>query len=294
MTIMQLQYFLVICKHGNLSTAAQELYISHQALSKSLHQLENEINQPLFVRSKNGLVLTPIGKILREQALPVVSSFNHLTSTMHKVIGQQISSLNICIFEAGTSFLTFDDILRFQAQYPQYRLEIQEYSFQTCNELLLNGMKDLAITLSPISDAGIINILVNTYERVLIIPKVNPLAKKERVDINNLKDLQFILSMNERDVAKFYSLFESEGLTPDVIQRVPQTYSMFELCSNYGYAGLSSEFSARSLLPRYPDLTKVRFKDNLFPFPVYCSFSSDKSASPILQAFLSFLKISDR
>ena len=51
------------------------------------------------------------------------------------------------------------------------------------------------------SDAGIINILVNTYERVLIIPKVNPLAKKERVDINDLtENVLFIVEHEGKEI----------------------------------------------------------------------------------------------
>lgn len=57
----QIQRFLMIVKHSNLSGAAKELYISQPALSLSLANMEKELGMPLFYRVKNRLVLTPEG-----------------------------------------------------------------------------------------------------------------------------------------------------------------------------------------------------------------------------------------
>ena len=62
----QIQRFLMIVKHSNLSGAAKELYISQPALSLSLANMEKELGMPLFYRVKNRLVLTPEGETLLE------------------------------------------------------------------------------------------------------------------------------------------------------------------------------------------------------------------------------------
>ena len=49
----QIQRFLMIVKHSNLSGAAKELYISQPALSLSLANMEKELGMPLFYRVKN-------------------------------------------------------------------------------------------------------------------------------------------------------------------------------------------------------------------------------------------------
>lgn len=75
MTIQQLKYFLKVCDSGSMAKAAEELFLSHQALSKSIRLLERELSCPLFRRTGTGLVLTEHGKLLRQRAQGMVESF---------------------------------------------------------------------------------------------------------------------------------------------------------------------------------------------------------------------------
>lgn len=61
MRIESLGYFLEVAQSGSLSLAARRLYISHQGLSKSIRQLEQELGVALFEREGNRLRLTAAG-----------------------------------------------------------------------------------------------------------------------------------------------------------------------------------------------------------------------------------------
>ena len=52
---MQLKYFVRACDEGSISKASQELYISKQGLSRSIQSLEEELGQPLLIRTLNGI-----------------------------------------------------------------------------------------------------------------------------------------------------------------------------------------------------------------------------------------------
>jgi DNA-binding transcriptional LysR family regulator len=69
MTFLQIKYFLKVCETGNISSAAQELYISRSALSKAIREMEIEFNTALFDRTKAGLALTAAGEMLYSKAL---------------------------------------------------------------------------------------------------------------------------------------------------------------------------------------------------------------------------------
>lgn len=62
MEIRQLIYFVEVCKQENMSAAAEHLYLTPQALSKSILAMEQELASPLFVRDKGKLSLTKMGK----------------------------------------------------------------------------------------------------------------------------------------------------------------------------------------------------------------------------------------
>ncbi len=68
MRIEQLKYLLVMEKETSLNAAAEKLYISHQALGKSIKALEEEFNIKLIEKSYQGYVFTEDGQKLVEFA----------------------------------------------------------------------------------------------------------------------------------------------------------------------------------------------------------------------------------
>ena len=62
MKLSQLEYFQTICKHCNLTRAAEELHVSQPSLTHVIHDLEQEFGLTLFLRQNKGLVLTEEGR----------------------------------------------------------------------------------------------------------------------------------------------------------------------------------------------------------------------------------------
>lgn len=52
MTLLDIEVFLAVVKYGNLSVAAQNLFISQPALTRRLQVMEQELGYPLLVRQK--------------------------------------------------------------------------------------------------------------------------------------------------------------------------------------------------------------------------------------------------
>ena len=53
MVFRQIQYFIKLSESTSISQAAKELFISQQALSKSIKNLESELNTRLFRKRLN-------------------------------------------------------------------------------------------------------------------------------------------------------------------------------------------------------------------------------------------------
>ena len=56
--------FLSVAKNGNITKAANELMISQPGVSKSIKNLEEQLNCSLFVRTKSGVYLTEEGHFI--------------------------------------------------------------------------------------------------------------------------------------------------------------------------------------------------------------------------------------
>lgn len=62
MRIEQLHYVLEIANKGSIGIAADSLFMAQQSLSQSIKNLEQELGVTLFIRTKNGVCITPAGK----------------------------------------------------------------------------------------------------------------------------------------------------------------------------------------------------------------------------------------
>lgn len=71
MNFLNLEYFVVIAEELSISTAAQHLHISQQALSRHISKLEEELGITLFVRA-HPLVLTKEGQNFYETAKEIL------------------------------------------------------------------------------------------------------------------------------------------------------------------------------------------------------------------------------
>ena len=73
MTLIQLEYFLHAAEHVNVSAGARAAHVTQPAVSKQVRLLEKELGCPLFVRSKNRLMLTEEGVLLQRNARDLLS-----------------------------------------------------------------------------------------------------------------------------------------------------------------------------------------------------------------------------
>lgn len=84
--------FKIVAEEGNLTRASELLFISQPAVTKHIHNLENELNLKLFERTQHGMVLTKDGENLYNQ---IKDSVNVLSSVKDSV--DQITNINLGI-----------------------------------------------------------------------------------------------------------------------------------------------------------------------------------------------------
>lgn len=77
-----LQEYRCVADHGSFTAAARELHVTQSTLSKHVAALEREFDAELFVRDRNGVSLTPEGRVLYAQALQVENVLGRTRSLM--------------------------------------------------------------------------------------------------------------------------------------------------------------------------------------------------------------------
>ena len=77
-----LRYFWAVAHEGNLTRAAERLYVSQSAVSVQIKQLERDLGHDLFERQGRRLVLTEAGSIALDYANSVFDLGDELLLTL--------------------------------------------------------------------------------------------------------------------------------------------------------------------------------------------------------------------
>lgn len=72
MTLQQLRYIITVAETGNITEAAEKLFISQPSLTTAIHSIEKEMSVTIFARSNKGVVVTREGEEFLSYARQVI------------------------------------------------------------------------------------------------------------------------------------------------------------------------------------------------------------------------------
>ncbi|MFA1710136.1 LysR family transcriptional regulator [Peribacillus frigoritolerans] len=125
MNLEQLQYLVEIAKHRSITNAAEKLFVSPPAISKSISNLEKELGILIFRRSKTGMVPTQQGKTVIKKAYEVIKKLNEFQEEAKSQ--KKLAKAELKISCTPTlAYPTFYSLLEYQKSFPEVRVEIQE------------------------------------------------------------------------------------------------------------------------------------------------------------------------
>lgn len=150
MRLEQLKCLVDIAQTGSISSTAQRLYVTQQAVSKSIKQLEQELGIEVLIRTNMGVCLTPIGQKVLEFAKRVLDDEAKLrqeiqesktAETEDKMLYLQISSTS-----SVTNLVLPTVISRLNAHQMQAQVNlISMPSFDAVMEHVCNGTSDIGL-----------------------------------------------------------------------------------------------------------------------------------------------------
>ena len=117
--------FYEAAKTGNISKAADNLYISQPAVSKSITKLEQSLGQVLFIRSKKGVKLTEEGKTLFEYLKQAFDSIDTAEKTLRQRSRFGIGQLRIGVSTSLCKHILLSYLQDFIRENPHIKVSIE-------------------------------------------------------------------------------------------------------------------------------------------------------------------------
>lgn len=288
MDTRQLRAFLQVCEYGSILRTSQNIFISQQALSKTIASLEKEVGLPLFRRTSRGLILTETGEQLRELARPVVDAMDHLHEQIAVSAKLKSSHLKLGISSSLQYFFNHVAVSRFAAEHAPIEVSMEELPYYVCEQQVRAGELTAALISGPADSTGLKVIRLTERQRIAIVPKASQLAKKKLISIRDFKGANLVTNINNRCHDKFCALCSEVNIKPN-ISRVSDNSTLFELCNDLGYVGIGIDFFLLKPSPEYENIIALPINPEEFIYPIDLIVNPSQFNRKIVQTLVEYI-----
>ena len=164
------EYFLTVAREGNISHAAQKLFISQPSLSQHIAKLEESLGAKLFDRSKTPLALTPAGELYRNYLESNDFLYQKFQADLSDLHTKSTLTVNIGFGSWRGSILLPDVLPEFLNLHPDTQVFLHEYPVNELATLVRAGDVDFAV-MNTVPGAAYDDLILETivYERILLV-----------------------------------------------------------------------------------------------------------------------------
>ncbi|HAE61503.1 MAG TPA: LysR family transcriptional regulator [Eubacteriaceae bacterium] len=273
MDVRYLTYIVEIAEQGNMTKAAENLFVSQSSLSQYLSKLENELGTPLFERMKGELRLTQAGEMYLDAAKSVINIQKKLYQNINSLSDTGKITLGITS-QWGLKMMT-DIISKFKDRFPNVTLEIIEDNVIPITKLIQAEKADLALmAANDYKDFGDQCEVLRKEEVVFAVPenhKFCAIHKDDLKDIsqNELKDIfkddSFILS-KQGSTIRFIAdkILKSNNFIPDTVCEMNSMVAVRKMVSK----GIGVAFMPSTCAEPKHDVTYFSFAPKVFRYNI--------------------------
>ena len=257
MRIEQLEQLIQINQWNSMNIAAQYLHMTHQNLSRSMKQLEEELNITIFSRTNKGSVLTLEGEKLLEFAIAVVNEQSKLFSSLHKrpyvsTIDSTAVTYHLNVALTSSMNCVFNPLLyNVMRQDFSITTSTYEYPLSACmNTVETDILHDIVILqqdykylLNHSKAAANYHLYALYIEKLeLIVSKSNPYAEHRSISRNIFESIPLALfSQDENPTSVAQICLENKiKLNISSYSNVPSTIQELLLFGQHGVIGVPS------------------------------------------------------
>ena len=291
MTLTELRYVVALAQERHFGRAAQKCFVTQPTLSLALAKLEDELGVRLFERSKNEVLVTPMGAQIVEQARRVLDEVGKIQSLAKGSQDQLAGALRLGVIPTIGPYLLPELVPILHASAPDMPLMIEENFTGNLVPMLRDGDIDLAIIALPFTVAGVMTRTLYEEPFSVVVPEGHAWAKKKRVRPDELSG-ENLLVLNAGHCFREQVLEACPGQS-NTAYSDGRSGSSLETIRNMVASGLGvSVLPATALEPRYATrlVKEIPFTDPVPSRKVALawrtSFSRPKAVQAVADAIL--------
>lgn len=181
MDLSTLQYYVTVCQLNNMTKAANKLYISRQAISKSISNLENMLGTQLITVRHDGIELTEEGQCLYKNALKLLEGWNNTVDEIEFIKRTRRMTIHVGYGQTTYNLWNIDHIQQFKVQNPDIDIRAEIMLPDQLLAGLKDGRLDAAITSANSDDECFTVTTIKHLPLYSLFCLDDPLASKSHI-----------------------------------------------------------------------------------------------------------------
>ena len=284
--------FYEVAKSGNISKAAEQLYISQPAISKTIVRLEDSLEIKLFKRNSRGVSLTDEGKVLFQYIKDAFAHIQEAEETLQKMKDFHIGHLDIGASSTLCRFILLPYLKAFMKEYPNIRISLKNQDSGKTLHLLEDHQIDLALAALPNK--------LGTNQEILMEREVEDILVAAPQYLRNLKNIRGeafslfqdanVMLLEEQNLSRHHIenyLKENQIYCPQIMELNTMDLLIDSAKIGIGIAWVIRDFVEEDL--KNGQLVEIKLPQPIEKRTIAFLYNS-KNNSPSLESFVAFLK----
>ena len=189
MTLQQLKYIVTVAECGNITEAAEKLFIAQPSLTSAIHNIEEEMGITAFIRSNKGVELTRDGETLLSYARQILEQ----TDVMN-----QKPRFSVSCQHYSFAVNAFVDVIR-EYDADAYSFILRETQTYEIIDDVAVGRSEIGILYLSEHNEAVLSKLINKNDLNFVakphvfISNNHPLADKDEITIQDLMPYPYLV-----------------------------------------------------------------------------------------------------
>jgi DNA-binding transcriptional LysR family regulator len=266
------------------------LYITQQALSKTIKNLEEELGFILFHRTSKGVEITEVGLYLNAKSIAILDGVEGLKNDIIEIFQEDYGDISMCIAPGILRSISPEIFIELKKRHSKINLTTSEYTDYICEDMIIDEQSDIGFCLKPLHNKYLNFTSVKKEKMFLIVNKEHPLGKEKILSIDQLRDHEFVMLDERYLLREMFDkkcmeygfapniIFESEDV--EVLSKMVRLNKGLFVCVDHVCEDLS----------HYKELNFIPFKDENFDWDIGLVTKKDRPISPSVQTIIDFVK----
>jgi DNA-binding transcriptional LysR family regulator len=195
--LRHLRYFVAVAEELNFSAAARREYVSQQALSRIIQQLEAELGVLLFERTARSVRLTPAGEAMLAAARRAAAAADEAFDAARRAQRGEVNRPVRIEFGSGSLLTATQIVRRARRDHPELAMRQTSLGVMRGIKALIEGRLDIVLGLASHAPPQVSAELIRREPLLVAMSISHRLAEQDTVAVAQLGDHELLLPSDE-------------------------------------------------------------------------------------------------